>query len=185
MLRYHPGGSIVHRAGAGIKLVALLAATISLVILPASYSVLFLFAIAGLYPLSGVSLSRTVSDHRLVFVFSLSAFAFHWGDSPAGAFNYAYLCSLFLLSFLFVFTTPPSQIDRALRGFGLPKTTAFMLSTAIASVPYFERKAAKVRIAQASRGSKALLPLVLPVLHSLFRRARKLAISLETRGFQP
>ena len=185
MLKYLPGDSVLHSAGAGMKLAALLAMTLLLVILPLQFSPLFFAIAAALYLVSGVSLARTLSDHKLIFVFSLSAFAFHWGDPQAGLLNYLYLCSLFLLSFLFVFTTPPDKIGGALRSFGLPRSTAFMLSTAIASIPYFENKAGKVRIAQSARGSKALLPLILPVLHSLFRRARKLAISLETRGFKP
>lgn len=184
MLKYVPSGSIAHRADARIKLVGLFLATLLLVALPLQYSVLFFAAAVALYLLAGVSLPRTVAGHKLIFVFSLAAFAFHFNDFTAGLLNYLYFSSLFLLSFLFVFTTSPSEINAALLYFRLPKTTSFMLSTAIASIPYFEGKASKVRIAQSVRGSKAILPLLLPVLHSLFARARNLAISLETRGFK-
>ncbi len=168
-----------------MKLPALVLLTALLIALPTGYAVALFVLSVLLYFLAGVSLPKTVADHKLIFVFSLAAFAFHWGDLQAGLFNYLYLCSLFLLSFLFVFTTAPAEINGALVYFRLPKTTAFMLSTAIASIPYFENKARKVRVAQAARGSRAVLPLILPVLHSLFTRARNLAISLETRGFKP
>ncbi|MFH1106520.1 MAG: energy-coupling factor transporter transmembrane component T [Candidatus Micrarchaeota archaeon] len=185
MLKYSPGDSAIHRAGARAKLVGLIAGSLLLIAMPKEFSGVTIAAAFALYSIAGISVTGTVRDHAIIFVFSLAAFLFHWNDPLAGLYNYLFLCSLFLLSFLFVFTTPPSRIERALRGLGVPRQTAFVLAIGMASVPYFERKALRVRIAQAARGSKAVLPLVLPVLHSLFRRARRLAISLETRGFKP
>ena len=66
----------------------------------------------------------------------------------------------------------------------MPKRLAFMFSIAFVSVAHISRKAHKAFIAQKARGSRAgVMPILLPVLHSCFRRSRNMALSMSARGF--
>jgi len=103
-----------------------------------------------------------------------------------GILNAAYVSGVILLAGLLITTTKPGDLRDALMQLGLPKKHAFMLTIALEAIPLLQAKAEKVRMAQNARGSeRKLMPMLVPLLHSLFERAKKLSISLEARGFSP
>ena len=72
----------------------------------------------------------------------------------------------------------------SLRFYGMPKRWAFIFSVAFVSVAYIRKKAERTLAAQRARGcNRNALALMLPVLHSCFRRARTMAFSMAARGF--
>ncbi|MFH0818340.1 MAG: energy-coupling factor transporter transmembrane component T, partial [Candidatus Micrarchaeota archaeon] len=64
-------------------------------------------------------------------------------------------------------------------------STAFSLSMSLHFLPVFERTFYSVRVAQASRGhsGKNPVPLVVPLLHSVMRKAMNLSLSMDARAF--
>jgi energy-coupling factor transport system permease protein len=102
--------------------------------------------------------------------------------------------SVVLLSYVFVFTTDPSDLAYALMRAGLPYRYGFALVTALRLVPVFEAEAETVYEAQLARGighdirsPRRVLgwmrQLVMPVLTSALGKVDTLAVSMEGRGF--
>jgi energy-coupling factor transport system permease protein len=65
-----------------------------------------------------------------------------------------------------------------------------MLTISIRFLPILQAELDRIRIAQALRGYEPApfyppIPLMVPLLHSSLKRAMELAISLESRGFDP
>jgi energy-coupling factor transporter transmembrane protein EcfT len=103
-----------------------------------------------------------------------------------GALNFLFLCSLVYTPLLFALTTLPSEISSSLRFYGMPKRWAFIFSIAFVSVSYIQKKAQSTLFAQRARGARQnALSIMLPVLHSCFRRARTMSLSMASRGFDP
>jgi len=116
-----------------------------------------------------------------------------------GAF-YAFRIILFILvaSLLTLTTSPMSLTDamerflKPLRRFGVPAhEAAMMLSIALRFIPILVDEADRIRKAQESRGSqfsggliqriRSVIPLVIPLFMSAFRRAGDLAFAMEAR----
>ncbi len=104
-----------------------------------------------------------------------------------GLINSAILFSALSFSLLFIMTTERDAIVSALKFFGLPKQAAFSLAMSLYFLPVFEQKFNSVRVAQASRAhsSKNPIPLAVPFMHSVMKKAQGLSISLDARGFDP
>ncbi|MBU1197903.1 energy-coupling factor transporter transmembrane protein EcfT [Candidatus Micrarchaeota archaeon] len=181
--------SPLHKLSAVYALPAFVLLTISLVLFPLEYALAFLALLIPLYWISHLSLFQTLSHHRFLLVFAIVAFLFRLiltGQWPESVLSALYLTDLFLLSLLFWFTTTPAQLRDALHFYRVPRSLTFMFLLAFSALPLLQQQLQRVRIAQASRGNtRAVFPLLLPLLHSVFDRSRKLAISLESRGFQP
>ena len=108
-----------------------------------------------------------------------------------------------LLSNIFLAVTPPLAITGALEsllfplGFvGVPvRDVAMILSAAIRFIPLFLEETEMIRRAQTARGARfesrrlteraqAVLPLVIPIFLSAFRRADELSMAMEARGYR-
>lgn len=108
-----------------------------------------------------------------------------------------------VLARLLVATTPPLELVGAveslifpLKYVGVPvQDVAMILGIAIQFIPTFAREAEMIQKAQTARGAcfdsrnflkkaRSVLPLVVPVFLSAFRRADELAVSMEARGYR-
>ncbi len=101
------------------------------------------------------------------------------------------IISLSLMVFLFTETTSVSDIVQALSF--LPKTICLMLTISFALIPAILRESAMIRMAQQTRGLEtggfkrvsSFLALIVPLLSRTLLRAEHIAMTLETRGYQP
>jgi len=113
------------------------------------------------------------------------------------------LCLAVVLGNLLVASTAPMEISSAIETLisplvfvGVPtRDVSMILSAAIRFIPSFSEEAEMIRKAQIARGArfesrnlieraKSLLPLVIPVFISAFRRADELSVAMEARGYR-
>ncbi|MBL7074729.1 energy-coupling factor transporter transmembrane protein EcfT [candidate division KSB1 bacterium] len=109
---------------------------------------------------------------------------------------------LILLSALLMFTTTPLELTDAMKRLLAPlkkikipvDDLAMMVNLTLCFVPLVMDEAVRIRDAQLSRGldfkggllkkTKNLIPLIVPVVYSTFRRADHLALAMEARGYR-
>lgn len=184
------GNSIVHRVDARVKILWLLVLFVLLfssrTFETAAFALLLTSIACALTSISPLKLFPSKG-----FLFFIVIVPFIVGALFVSA-EYGIASSLILFSalsfsILFIFTTEQNAIVAALRFFRLPKSTSFSLAMALYFIPVFERKFSSVRIAQASRGHSAKnpIPLVVPFMHSVMKRARNLSVSMDARAFDP
>lgn len=198
-MKYYPVQSPLHFLDARVKIACLLLLTLAALALPFETAFLLFPLAISLFLLARIPLQQ--ASWKTIATMSLFVFAIRALFQPApaqiqgitiakgvyyGILNAFYLAGVVLLVELLVKTTRPQELRDALRSFGLPKRLSLMLTIALQAIPLLQNKARKTLIAQKARGSeRKLAPLALPLLHSVFNRAKKLSIALETRGFDP
>ena len=94
---------------------------------------------------------------------------------------------------LFAMTTRPDMLMISLKQVGAPSSLAYIIVTTLQIVPSFQRKASTILDAQRSRGletegnlfvrSRALVPVVLPLVLGSLVEVEERAIAIEARGF--
>ena len=186
--------SLLHQLPGPLKVSAFLLLTLLFSALPLSYSYLLVVLVLLLLEVARLSPVQLLWRHRFLYSFVPIAFfiRFVLFEGPTliarvtpALQNALYLYALFSLSLLLVYTLSLKQLRDALAFYRLPRPLSLMLLLAVQALPLLQENVQKTRIAQAVRGSRKRnpLPLLLPLLHGLFRRAQKLAFSLESRGF--
>ena len=199
MLGYVKKKSIVHSLDARAKLALLGLFMLAQIFAPLAFAPLFFAITLALYSFARIDFLEMVNGRKALLLLplipSLIRLLFEKGTAevagmalPAGIVNgsldFVFLCSLVYTPLLFALTTAPSQISGSLRFYGMPKRWAFIFSVAFVSVAYIRKKAERTLAAQRARGCKRnILALMLPVLHSCFRRAKTMAYSMAARGF--
>jgi len=199
MLGYVKKESIAHSLDARAKLALLGAFMLLQIFAPLAYAPLFFAITLALYAFARIDFLEVVKSRKSLLLIPLipslarallegGQVAFAGMLLPAGlvngSLNFIFLCSLVYTPLLFALTTAPSQISSALRFYGMPKRWAFIFSVAFVSVAYIQKKAERTLAAQRARGCRRnALALMLPVLHTCFRRARTMAYSMASRGF--
>ncbi|MFA6328545.1 MAG: energy-coupling factor transporter transmembrane protein EcfT [Candidatus Micrarchaeia archaeon] len=199
MLGYVKKKSLAHALDARAKLALLAVFMMAQIFAPLSFALLFFAATLALYAVARIDFLEVVRSRKAVLLLplvpSLVRVLFEGGAvevagmmMPAGivngSLNFVFLCSLVYTPILFALTTAPSQISSALRFYGMPRRWAFIFSIAFVSIAYIRKKAERTMAVQRARGCRRnALALMLPVLHSCFRRARTMACSMAARGF--
>jgi energy-coupling factor transporter transmembrane protein EcfT len=94
---------------------------------------------------------------------------------------------------LFAMTTRPDMLMISLKQIGAPSGLAYIIVTTLQIIPSFQRKASTILDAQRSRGletegnifvrSRALVPIVLPLVLGSLVEVEERAIAIEARGF--
>jgi len=143
------------------------------------------FLLAGLF-VAAILLKVNLAEFALaclglvifVGVFSLAAF----GGPERAALNAARIASMMFPFYLFAKTTPLHEMMEGMRRAGVPRDFSFVFSTAMPFSKVVGKQAEAVRVAQQSRGSRNLWSFIVPVFHSIFQKARNLAVSIESRG---
>ena len=126
-----------------------------------------------------------------------------WEGLNRGTFICLRLMLLILLSSLLTFTTSPVKLTDAMeallspfRRFGLPAhELAMMMTIALRFVPTLIEETDRIMKAQQSRGVdfttgsiftrlKAMVPILVPLFLSAFRRADELALAMEARCYR-
>lgn len=191
MLEFFPAKSALHVLDARAKIIALLAFTALFVLLPLAYSALALPFALMLWAASRVP-PRKILEQKFLLLVAFIPFFFRLAyeknfeaGALAGTLNACYALGIILLAELFIFTTRNAEARRALLFFRVPKRVAFEFALALQALPLLQEKVLRVRIAQQARGARKRdsFALLNPVLHGVFLRARKLAVALESRGF--
>jgi len=202
---YVPRASALHRLHPVTKVAGLIAFVIAafvvdrpIVLLPLSAAVVALLVPAGAL----VNVRRLRVMFVLVFVFTLVVWTFfyhgHFG-ATRGGFVYGLSTAIRLDTFLaagllFLTTTRVEEVAYALGRVGVPYTVGFTLTLAFRLVPVFFDAALAVVQAQRCRGLelhrggvvrrlRRFVPIIVPVLIGALRRADRMAMALELRGF--
>ena len=202
---YVPANGTLQRLHPVTKLVGLLAFIVAafvvdrpLVLLPLSAAVFALLVPAGGLP----NVRRLWFMFVLVFVFSLLVWTlfFHGRFAPSwNGFFYGLSTAIRLDTFLaagivFLTVTRVEEIAYAIGRLGMPYTVGFTLTLAFRLVPVFYDAALAVLQAQRCRGLelsrggvvrrlRRFVPVLVPVLIGALRRADRMAMALELRGF--
>lgn len=136
-------------------------------------------------------------------VFELFSLQFHRGGIIMGLVISLRFCLLIMMTSLLTLTTTPIEITDAienilhpLKRFKFPvHELALMMSISLRFIPTLMQETDKISKAQASRGVdfrtgpfkeriKAIIPLLVPLFVSAFKRAEELAMAMEARGYQ-
>ena len=121
-----------------------------------------------------------------------------------GSFIGIRLILLILISSILTFTTTPIELTKGLEFLLLPLEKigfpsgelVIMITIALRFIPVLMEEAEKIIKAQTSRGAnfdegnifkraKSLIPILVPLFVSAFKRAEDLAVAMEVRCFQP
>ena len=109
-----------------------------------------------------------------------------------GAIQSMRLFSAALLSMIIVMTTYPSDLIFGLNKLGIPEKLGFMLTISIRFLPLFMEGTKRIIIAQKLRGLrlkglrggiKGFRYLIVPLTIDCLRKARRIALAAEVRGF--
>ncbi|KGA98285.1 cobalt ABC transporter permease [Alkalihalobacillus alcalophilus ATCC 27647 = CGMCC 1.3604] len=133
----------------------------------------------------------------------LGALSVHENGFYQGTFIAVRLISIVAITSLVTLTTSPMQLTDGLEQLLTPLKKvrlpahefALMISIALRFIPTFLQEAEKILKAQMARGVdltsgpwkeriKALIPLLVPLFMSAFKRAEELALAMEARGYQ-
>jgi energy-coupling factor transporter transmembrane protein EcfT len=196
MIAFIPKSSPIHSIDARVKILYLLSLLLILIV-KQSLPIIALFSLFTLllYIISGIPLAQPLRDLSASWVFVLLPIPLHLlinlqTGLYLGVMNSIFTTNLVLLSLLGIYTTEVKSILQALIFFKMPTELAFMLTISIRFLPIIQEKLSRIRISQAVRGYELAplsppLPLIVPLLHSSLNRAMELAISIESRGFDP
>lgn len=136
-------------------------------------------------------------------VFEFLSVKFHLGGIIQGLVISLRFCLLILMTSLLTLTTTPIEITDAIESLLHPLNKvkfpvhelALMMSISLRFIPTLMQETDKISKAQASRGVdfrtgpvkeriKAIIPLLVPLFVSAFKRAEELAMAMEARGYQ-
>lgn len=203
---YVPGASPVHRLHPVTKVASLLAVVVAafLVDRPRVLAPLLLALLALLLAVGGAdNLRRFRILFVLTFVFTLVVWTFFGGETTgtptrAGFFlglsTAVRLATFLAAGLVFLTTTRVEEVAYALGRVGVPYKVGFTLMLAFRLVPVFFDAALSVVQAQRCRGLafdrggpltrlRRFVPVIVPVLIGALRRADRMAMALELRGF--
>ncbi len=188
-MRFEDRRSLIHSLDPRAKLAAALALSSFIVLSSGAQALSSSAFVLALFPLASASVKAAAWEARWLFFPAALPLVFHAlaSDSAASGLVASFsLLGLLMVPVLLVKTTRPEQIASGLHWFGVPRRAALVFLLALRFVPGFQRGLQETRIAQACRGASRRNPFssALPSLHSAFRAARSLSVSLEARGFE-
>jgi biotin transport system permease protein len=192
---YRPGTGWLHRAPAGAKALLILAAVLTVSLLPSTY----LFAAIALgsalvaYLVTGfgvVVLARQLIALRWVILITLGAQLVFLPTEPAVA-NTSRVVGAVLIASLLVLSTRVADLLDAferglgpLRRFGIdPARVSLVLAITMTTIPVLTRVAAGIREAQRARGAgRGIRSFIIPFLVLSLKHADDLGDALTARG---
>jgi energy-coupling factor transport system permease protein len=193
--RLHPVTKLV---GLGALIVAAFVVDAPAYLAPIGLLVAALLAVAGALALVG----RFRTLFLLVFVFTVvvwtlfyrGPFAPSWAGFQFGLSTAVRLDTFLAIGLLFLATTRVEEVAYALGRIGLPYPVGFTLTLSFRLVPLFFDAAGTIVQAQRCRGLRMdrggivvrlrrFIPVIVPVFVGALRRADRMAMALELRGF--
>ena len=211
---YAEGDSLLHRAHPLTKGVLTLSAIALAFIAPSLYWVLALaillvvlvifagvlrrliaVALAILLPITVLLLAvqgfANPNNHTILF--AVGPIVYYTEGLSIAALAALRITCLVVATFLFSFTTRPTDITEALMQRGLSPRMGYVLQSALQIIPQTLDMAGRIQDAQRSRGletegslpkrARAYLPLMLPLVLSSLVATQERAMALEVRGF--
>jgi biotin transport system permease protein len=196
---YVPGRSVVHRAPAGLKLLALSGLGAALFAVPTLPAAVVALVGVGVLGWGAARLpARVLAGHlRPVLVWAVLLFAVHAATTgpAAGAATALRLLALVLAAAVVTCTTRVTElvavVERVcapLAWVGVsPARVGLVLAMALRFIPLVSERAARVREAHAARGGslrgvRGTAALVVPLLVQVLRLAHTVGEALEARG---
>lgn len=191
---YEPGGSVLHRAPAGAKLLAVVALATAVVLLGSPWWLGGLLAVvlAG-YVVARVPARRWLPLVRTLVIVSVVVFGVQWW--LLGASTAAVVClrlgTALAAASLFTLTTrvddvvsTVERVARPLRRFGVrPETIGLLVGLTVQAIATLSGIAGEVRAAAKARGAdRSPTAFVVPFLVRTLRHADQLGEALAARG---
>jgi biotin transport system permease protein len=192
---YVVGSSVLHRAPAGPKLIALMLCSLALLLVRDALGVgLAGLVVAGLYALAGLGWRAAWGQVRPLRLFLPVVFALQWWlmDLASAAVLSTRLLVLVALAGLVTCTTRVADllaaIERGLAPLGRAgvdvERVAIVLALTLRSVPVVADLAGRVRDAQRARGrERDARAFAVPLVVGALRQADALGEALRARGF--
>jgi len=203
MIKYAETGSWLHKADPRVKILWTVFTSSALLVNNALYPKVLLLLLLG-YITARVSVYTALKELKVLWPFIIFPILLHGIDDPGkvlmdlrlfditeqgllkGAQSSAMLMGLMLSSLLLIYTTETKKIQEALYWYRAPAKVVFMLTITLRFLPLVQEELMKIRVAQAARGRRrGIAAMLLPLLHKNMGRAKKLAMSMEARGFDP
>ena len=211
--QHFPGHSILHRCDPRLKLVATIAYIVVLFVAPnplgLALSILLLAALYKVAQIPGKMILKSLKPIVPIVIFTavLNLFFVTGQGEPLVHFwvlniyvegvKYAILlavrvCALIAGTSLLTYTTSPIVLTDAIES--LLRPLAKMMTIALRFIPTLIEETEKIMNAQKARGAmldsgtftqriKALVPILIPLFISAFRRADELAMAMECRCY--
>ena len=201
--QYYPAKSVIHRMDPRTKLFGTLIFIISVFLFHsvAGYAVATLF-LAGMITISQVPVKFIFKGLKAIFMILLITMVFNILLTPGAVRMAIRLIYLVIGSSLMTLTTTPNQLTdglekslRPLNKIHVPvHEIAMMMSIALRFIPILLEETDKIMKAQIARGAdfengnmiqkvKNMVPLLVPLFISAFRRANDLAMAMEARCY--
>lgn len=128
---------------------------------------------------------KTILGGVLLFAISMGVMGFLMGMGlESSILSTIRAFTIVMPLFIYFSTSSMHAIMETLSQAGVPKDISFMFSISIPYSAVLTRKANSIRIAQASRNSRSPWAFFVPFLNFIFERAKVLAVSMESRGFE-
>ena len=206
MGQYFPGNSLIHRLDPRMKIIMVIIYIAALFTAKSyvSYAVMlgFLITCIAISKIKFKTLLKLFLTNGEHVIFQVWKLRLTWEGVRTAVFMVLRLTMLVMGTFLLTYTTSPlaltDGIERLLNPLKKIKVPvhelAMMMSIAIRFIPTLVEETDKIMSAQKARGAsfdtgnilqraKALLPLMVPLFVSAFRRADELAIAMESRCY--
>ena len=205
--QYFPGDSLLHRMDPRAKIIATMIFIIAIFFADSlvTYSIVaaFTFGCLGLSRLPVRLVWLSIKPLWIIIVFTLAIHVFSREGLNLGGLMAGRLIFLIVFSSLLTYTTSPIRltdgIERLLnpwKRFGVPAhELAMMMTIALRFIPTLLEETDRIMKAQESRGAdfttgslvkraKNMVPLLVPLFISAFRRADELAVAMESRCYR-
>ena len=204
--QYYQTDSVIHRLDPRVKLVTTIIYIISLFFFKGIAG----YAIAGLFLIIAIKLSKVpfrymIKGMKTIIFLLMITVIFNLFMTPGDIIIYMALrlCFLIIGSSVMTLTTTPNQLTdgmeklmKPLKRFKIPiHEISMMMSIALRFIPILMEETDKIMKAQLARGAdfesgniikkaKSLVPLLVPLFISSFRRANDLAMAMEARCYR-
>ncbi len=166
----------------GLILAAIL--TLAAILAPLEYSPVAFILLLGWAFLNKAN-PKTILGGVLLFALSMGIMGFILGLSlEESVLSTIRAFTIVMPLFIYFSTSSMHETMETLSAVGVPKDISFMFSISIPYSKVLARKANSIRIAQESRNSRSPWAFFIPLLNFIFERAKVLAVSLESRGFE-
>ncbi|WP_417803282.1 energy-coupling factor transporter transmembrane component T family protein [Thalassospira lucentensis] len=194
---YIDGTSAVHRATAGVKILAMVALGTGVFLIPDWPVVVAVLAtVIVLYPISGFGLRVLWAQIKpmiwlLAVFFAVQLWLHDW---QAGLLVVTRVAAIVLFAALVTLTTKTSAmldaLERAmqpLRPIGVnPQKVSLAISMVLRFIPVIATVASEIRDAQRARGlDKSILAMVVPLIIRTLKMADDVADAIDARSFDP
>ena len=206
--QHFPGHSILHRCDPRLKLVATIAYIVVLFVAPnplgLALSILLLAALYKVAQIPGKMILKSLKPIVPIVIFTavLNLFFVTGQGGAACALLAVRVCALIAGTSLLTYTTSPIVLTDAIESLLRPLAKlhfpvhelAMMMTIALRFIPALIEETEKIMNAQKARGAmldsgtftqriKALVPILIPLFISAFRRADELAMAMECRCY--